>query len=78
MTFPTAKLMGKTADAHTRVSPPDSHRGSCSWASFNAPEFQSRGSVKLNAIILAALDRDSELRHDHLRKRWQAVIRKSR
>jgi hypothetical protein len=28
----------------------------------------------LEATIVAALDRDSELRHDYLLKRWQGII----
>ena len=41
---------------------------------FDAPEFQSRNSGVLNAIILAALDRDSDVRREYLRKRWQGVV----
>lgn len=37
----------------------------------NAPQAQLRRSHKLSAIILSVLDRDSELRHDYLLRRWQ-------
>ncbi len=77
MACPTAKVLGIPDGANTRVSPTDDHRGGNSGSPFNVQEFQSRHSGRLNSIIVAALDRDSELRHDYLLKRWRGIIRKA-
>jgi hypothetical protein len=77
MACPTAKVLGIPAGSKTRVSPTDDPRGGYSGSPFNAQEFLSLNSGRLNAIIVAALDRDSELRHDYLLKRWQGIIRKA-
>jgi hypothetical protein len=46
---------------------------SSKW-SFNSVETKSQESSALDATIIAALDRDSELRHQYLQRRWQGVI----
>jgi hypothetical protein len=46
---------------------------SSKW-SFNSVEWKSQESSALDATIIAALDRDSELRHQYLQRRWQGVI----
>ena len=42
-------------------------------ATYNAVQFEPRNSGTLNQTIIAVLDRDSGLRREHLRKRWQGV-----
>ena len=74
MAFLTVKGMAMPGGAHTRVPPTGNHCGGWSGSTFNAPEIESRNSGRLNAMIIAALDRDSELRHEHLRKRWQGTL----
>ena len=39
----------------------------------DATKFEPRGSRTLSDTIVAALDRDSGLRREYLRKRWQGV-----
>jgi hypothetical protein len=46
---------------------------SSKW-SFNSVETKCQESSVPNAMIIAALDRDSELRHQYLQRRWQGVI----
>ncbi len=46
---------------------------SSKW-SFNSVETKSQESSALNATIIAALDRDSEMRRHYLQRRWQGVI----
>jgi hypothetical protein len=46
---------------------------SSKW-SFNSVEANCQESSALNATIIAALDRDSELRRQYLQRRWQGVI----
>ena len=45
-----------------------------SWRAINSVEMQSASSRALNATVIALLDRDSELRHVHLQRRWQGVM----
>ena len=40
-------------------------------ATYNAVQFDPRNSGTLNQTIIAVLNRDSSLRREHLRKRWQ-------
>ena len=44
----------------------------------DATKFEPQGSRTLSDTIVAALDRDSGLRREHLRKRWQGVARRLR
>jgi hypothetical protein len=46
---------------------------SSKWSS-NSVETKSQESSALDATIIAVLDRDSELRHQYLQRRWQGVI----
>lgn len=45
-----------------------------SRSSSNSVERESQESSALDATIIAVLDRDSELRHQCLQRRWQGVI----
>jgi hypothetical protein len=65
------KIVSPTG-AYFRAIPIDRCK-STEW-SFKSVEIQSQGSGALNGTIIALLDRDSELRHQYLQRRWQGIM----
>jgi hypothetical protein len=75
MSFHSVRLLRKIS-LPARVDLRAASTGRCKsseW-SFNSVEIQSQGSKEQDATIIALLDRDSELRHLYLQRRWQGVI----
>ena len=75
MSFHNVRLMrriGSPARAELRTAL--TYRRKSSGRSFNSVELQSQGSSALNETVIALLDRDSELHHLHLQRRWQGVM----
>lgn len=68
---PSIRHLGKALAAQRRDA--ESVRDGGLRAEFEARRVRSP-VAGLTATIVAVLDRDNELRHDYLLKRWQGVI----
>jgi hypothetical protein len=75
MSFHNVRLVRKVGSPdHANLRPVLADRCKGSGWSLNSAHMQFEGSSARNAAIIAVLDRDSELRHDYLQRRWQGLI----
>jgi len=75
MSFHNVRFMRRIGSpARAELGTALTYRRKSSGCSFNSVELRSQGSSALNETVIALLDRDSELRHLHLQRRWQGVI----